>query len=264
MVEDDAKVQALVRRRLESEGARVEVAADCAAAIEKSFQFQPDLVVLDIDLPDTSGGLGERMDGLRVLEQLRRKMSVPVVMLTRTTSISVKVLALNIGADDFVTKPFDSEELVARIRAVLRRGSGVAAEGSILAFRQLKIDPKTCRVWKSEREIKLTALELSLLLVLAKRPGWVFSREQLIRGAWEFDRYGDERVVDTHIGHLRKKIEDNPSRPTLIVTVHGVGYRFEDQVVQPPRETEKGGERIVFIAALGIDENASASRRPPA
>lgn len=226
VVEDDPDTLRTVTAHLQRDGFLVRGAADSRVALKEAYDFRPDLVVLDIDLPNPSG---ESLDGLRLLEILREESETPVVMLTATSSPSVKVYALTIGADDYVTKPFDVRELVARIRAILKRAGLLGRKERTLSFRRLTIDPDARRVWKDGKEVNLTPLEFDILLVLARRPGWVFSRSQLIRGAWKFDRYGDERVVDTHISHLRQKIEEDASHPELILTVHGAGYRFEDQ-----------------------------------
>ena len=151
-------------------------------------------------------------------------------MLTAKSEETDKVIGLSMGADDYLTKPFSPRELVARIKAALRRygkQSGVS-ENNGLIFEQLRIDTDARRVWKEDEEIELTTIEFDLLYALAEHPGRVLSREQLLQRVWGHDFYGEDRVVDVHLGHIRKKIETNPSKPELIVTVRGIGYRFED------------------------------------
>ncbi len=227
VVEDDRQTTRDIQTSLEGQGFDVRVAHNGISALEQAYEFLPDLMIVDIDL-SSGGGEGEKMDGLTLLESLRRESETPVLMLTGTTAPSVKVFALTMGADDYLTKPFDMRELIARIGAILRRGRPKANQ-RLLTFKLVTIDPAARRVWKRGAEVQLSPLEFDILFSLAKRPGWAFSRAQLIRQAWKFDRYGDERVVDTHIGILRKKLEDIPSRPTIVVTVRGVGYRFEDE-----------------------------------
>ncbi len=227
VVEDDRETTKEIQTGLEVQGFEVRVARDGVSALEQAYDFLPDLMVVDIDLSSGGGPGGNAMDGLTLLESLRRESTTPVMMLTGTTAASVKVFALTIGADDYLTKPFDMRELIARIRAILRRAN--PKSDKLLTFKSVAIDPAARRVWKKGKEVHLSPLEFDILLSLAKRPGWAFSRPQLIRQAWKFDRYGDERVVDTHIGIIRKKLEDVPSRPTIVVTVRGIGYRFEDE-----------------------------------
>jgi two-component system alkaline phosphatase synthesis response regulator PhoP len=170
------------------------------------------------------------MDGIELLQHLRRESEVYVIMLTAKSEETDKVVGLSVGADDYLTKPFSARELVARVKAALRRyGHGRAAtDGNVLAFRHLRIDVDARRVWKDDREINLTTIEFDLLYALAERRGHVLSREQLLEQVWGYDFFGEDRVVDVHLGHIRKKIETDPTRPDLIVTVRGVGYRFED------------------------------------
>ncbi len=231
VVEDDRETSNQIQSNLETEGFEVRVAEEGAGALELAYEFQPDLMVVDIDLSAAKGT--ERMDGLTLLEAVRRESETPILMLTGTSAPSVKVYALTLGADDYLTKPFDMRELVARIRAVLRRGVPKASR-RLLSFKETTIDPAARRVWKRDKEVHLSPLEFDILLALAKRPGWAFTRSQLIRHAWKFDRYGDERVVDTHIGIIRKKLEDTPARPRIVVTVRGVGYRFGDEPKDNP------------------------------
>jgi two-component system alkaline phosphatase synthesis response regulator PhoP len=226
VVDDEAPLADTVRAYLEQEGYTVHKAADGPAALKAARAFKPNLIVLDVMLPG--------MDGIEVLQQLRRESDVYVLMLTARTEEADKVIGLSVGADDYLTKPFSPRELVARVKAVLRRGrteAGRAETGreQTLTFGRLRIEPAARRAFKDDAPIELTALEFDLLLVLARHPGRVLSREQLIEQVWGNDYYGDERVVDVHLGHLRRKVEDDPASPMLIVTVRGAGYRFEDE-----------------------------------
>ncbi|RME71071.1 MAG: DNA-binding response regulator, partial [Chloroflexi bacterium] len=191
------------------------------SGLEMAHRFTPDLIVLDIMLPG--------LDGLELLQELRRDSDVYVIMLTARSEETDKVIGLSMGADDYLTKPFSPRELVARVKAALRRfGKQGGSNGNILQFQRLRIDADARRVWKDGQPVELTTIEFDLLLALAEHAGRVLSREQLIQRVWGYDFYGEERVVDVHLGHIRKKIEDDPGRPELIVTVRGVGYRFED------------------------------------
>jgi two-component system alkaline phosphatase synthesis response regulator PhoP len=225
VVDDELPIVNTVRAYLEREGFAIRTALDGPTALEVARTFQPDLIVLDIMLPG--------MDGLELLNTLRRESDVFVLLLTAKTEETDKIIGLTMGADDYMTKPFSPRELVARVKAILRRERSVhtSHHESLLNFERLRIDVDGRRVWKDDQEIEFTPIEFDLLLVLARHPGLVLSREQLIEQVWNYDYYGDERVVDAHIGRLRKKIEEDPTRPTLIVTVRGAGYRFEDESV---------------------------------
>lgn len=222
VIDDEPNILNLVRAYLEAEGYTVQTANDGLAGLKLAQTLQPDLIVLDIMLPG--------LDGLELLQELRRNSNVYVMMLTAKSEETDKVVGLSLGADDYLTKPFSPRELVARIKAALRRYSQAnrPADGNILTFEQLRIDVDARRVWKDDEEVELTTIEFDLLHALAEHPGRVLSREQLLQRVWGHDFYGEERVVDVHLGHIRKKIETNPAQPELIVTVRGVGYRFED------------------------------------
>ncbi len=222
VVDDEPSILRTVRAYLEAEGYSVKEAADGHAALQAARAFQPDLVVLDIMLPG--------LDGLEVLRLLRQESDVYVLLLTAKAEETDKVVGLGVGADDYLTKPFSPRELVARVKAVLRRGRGGAARATSLRFRRLHIDPSGRRAWKDGAPLDLTATEFDLLHALARHPGRVLSRLQLIEQVWGYDYYGDERVVDVNIGRLRKKVEDDPTHPALIATVRAVGYRFEDEM----------------------------------
>jgi two-component system alkaline phosphatase synthesis response regulator PhoP len=222
VIDDEPNILNLVRAYLEAEGYTVQTARDGLAGLKLAQTLQPELIVLDIMLPG--------LDGLELLQELRRNSNVYVIMLTAKSEETDKVVGLSLGADDYLTKPFSPRELVARIKAALRRYSQTnrPADGNILTFEQLRIDVDARRVWKDDEEVELTTIEFDLLHALAEHPGRVLSREQLLERVWGHDFYGEERVVDVHLGHIRKKIETNPAQPELIVTVRGVGYRFED------------------------------------
>ncbi|MEZ0395899.1 MAG: response regulator transcription factor [Anaerolineales bacterium] len=220
VVDDEPAILNLVVSYLKAEGYQVYTAADGEAALKAARAYKPDLIVLDVMLPG--------LDGLEVLSRLRRESDVYVILLTARTEETDKIVGLSVGADDYVTKPFSPRELVARIKAALRRLRGGAAGGdapAILSFRHLRIDSGARLVSVDEQPVTLTAIEFDLLLALAENRGRVLSREQLLEKVWGYDYYGDTRVVDVHLGHIRQKL----GRGDLIATVRGVGYRFEDE-----------------------------------
>jgi two-component system alkaline phosphatase synthesis response regulator PhoP len=220
VIDDEQTIINLVSAYLRQEGYEVHTALDGPGGLKTARSLKPDLVVLDIMLPG--------MDGIELLTQLRRESEVYVIMLTAKTEEIDKIIGLSVGADDYLTKPFSPRELVARIKAALRRygRSGAISESRILTFPRLRIDPEARQVWKDDQLIELTTIEFDLLYALAEHRGRVLSREQLLERVWGHDFFGEERVVDVHLGHIRKKIEDNPAQPDFIVTVRGVGYRF--------------------------------------
>jgi two-component system alkaline phosphatase synthesis response regulator PhoP len=222
VVDDEPTILNTVRAYLEGEGYTVHTALDGPAALKAARAFHPHLIVLDIMLPG--------MDGLEVLRRLRQESNVYVLMLTAKADETDKIVGLTVGADDYLTKPFSPRELVARVKAILRRERGAAPGEATLAFAHLRVEPDARRAWKGDELLDLTPIEFDLLYALARHRGRVLSREQLIEQVWGYDYYGDERVVDVHIGRLRKKVEDDPAHPALIVTVRGAGYRFEDRV----------------------------------
>jgi two-component system alkaline phosphatase synthesis response regulator PhoP len=221
VVDDEPAIVKSIQAYLQAEGFTVHTASDGVSALKAARAFHPDLVVLDILLP--------QLDGLEVLRQLRQESNAYVLMLTAKSDETDKVIGLGIGADDYMTKPFSPRELVARIKAILRRGREHDDDKAPLVFRRVRIEPATRRVWKDDTSIELTSVEFDLLHALARHRGRMLSREQLIEQVWGHDYYGDERVVDVHIGRIRKKIEDDPANPTLVVTVRGAGYHFEDE-----------------------------------
>jgi two-component system alkaline phosphatase synthesis response regulator PhoP len=220
VIDDEPAILNLVTAYLKAEGYEYSTAPDGLAGLKAARTFKPDLIVLDVMLPG--------MDGIELLANLRRESSVYVIMLTARSEETDKIVGLSVGADDYLTKPFSPRELVARIKAALRRistGSSPAEVSSSLVFAHIRIEPTARRVWVGERLIDLTAVEFDLLLALAQHQGIVLSREQLLEKAWGYDYYGDTRVVDVHIGHIRQKLGGEQ----YIETIRGVGYRFEDR-----------------------------------
>ena len=219
VVDDDSTISEVVARYLEGEGYAVDVALDGAEALERAKARYPDLVVLDLMLP--------RVDGLEVCRVLRTQGSVPIIMLTAKGEEMDRLLGLNLGADDYVTKPFSPKELVARVKAVLRRSLMPRTyEGETLHFDELSINPRTRVVIAGGRNVELTAKEFDLLLCMARNQRQVFSREQLLNDVWDYVYAGDTSTVTVHIRRLREKIEADPARPRYILTVWGVGYKF--------------------------------------
>ncbi|MCI0582411.1 MAG: response regulator transcription factor [Chloroflexi bacterium] len=231
IVDDEPKIVQLARDYLEHAGFGVVTAADGRAALHAIARAAPDLVILDLGLPE--------VDGLEVTRRLRRESEIPIVMLTARDDELDKLLGLELGADDYMTKPFSPRELVARVRAVLRRtdaGSlGGAAlgtrgdeAGTVLRAAEVTIDTDRMRVDVAGREVELTPTEFQLLVALARRPGRILTRSQLLDAVHgvAFESY--ERAIDTHVKNLRRKLEPDPRVPRYVLTVHGVGYRFAD------------------------------------
>jgi len=222
VVDDEEAIAEAVRARLESEGYRVLVAADGPQALETASAEHPDLVVLDLMLPG--------MDGLEVCKELQRDRWVPVLMLTARTEESDKVAGFAVGADDYLTKPFSLRELAVRVRAILRRVERIARPPSVEPISRggLAIDPSRRRVTVDAAEVQLTPLEFEILLTLAREPGVVFTREQLMDRVWGYRDYAGGRVVDSHVARIRRKLGEDGNEPRFIRTVHGVGYAFRD------------------------------------
>lgn len=221
IVEDEKYLVGLLRKYLEREGFEVDEALDGPAALEVARRSEPDVVVLDWMLPG--------LDGMGVLRELRRFSDAYVIMLTAREGEVDRIVGLSTGADDYLVKPFSPGELVARIRAMLRRprgGSTTDPEDPAMKFGELSIDPARREVSLGRDEVRLTAMEFDLLATLASRPGLVFSRRQLLARVWGDDYFGSDHVVDVHVANLRKKIEDDPSNPRYVQTIRGVGYRF--------------------------------------
>ncbi len=220
VIDDEAAIRGIVEAYLKAEGNTVYLAEDGVQGLALFRRHKPDLVILDLMLPG--------IDGLEVLQQIRRESAVYVMLLTAKSEEMDRVVGLTVGADDYLTKPFSPRELVARVKAILRRGRGVE-EGQILNFQHLRIDAQRREVYRDDESIDLTAREFDLLKLLATYGGMVLSREQLLEQVWGYDFYGEDRVVDVHIGHIRQKLEPNPTDPQFILTVRGVGYKFGDQ-----------------------------------
>jgi DNA-binding response OmpR family regulator len=220
VVDDEDRIRGIVRRYLESDGFDVAEAGDGEAALRRARDWHPDLVVLDVMMPGS--------DGLEVLRRLRTESDVYVILLTARSEEVDKLVGLSVGADDYVTKPFSPRELVARIKAVLRRGHGAPA-GDVrerFVFGTLVIDVDGREVERDGAPIELSTLEFDLLLALARSPGRALTRRQLLERVWGWDFYGDERVVDVHVRSIRKALGDSAEAPELIGTVRGVGYKF--------------------------------------
>lgn len=221
MVDDEDGIRQMLRDYLEKEGFDVVQAADGPSALETARGARPDVVVLDIMMPG--------MDGIEVLRQLRRESEVYVIMLTARADEVDKLVGLSVGADDYVTKPFSPRELVARVKTVLRRRRSTDSpphSDDALEFEGLSIDSARREARHNGHAVALTALEFDLLATLARAPGRVFSRRQLLEQVWGFDFYGDERVVDVHIASIRRALDDDAAEPRFIGTVRGVGYKF--------------------------------------
>jgi DNA-binding response OmpR family regulator len=219
IVDDERKIRQLVRAYLEKDGFSVIEASTGPEALDKVRNHQLDLIVLDVMLPE--------LDGIEVLREIRTFSDVYVVMLTAKTEEIDKVIGLSVGADDYLSKPFSPRELLARVKAVLRRDRGSAKSDSrVMTFDGLQIDVERREVVRNDKSVDVTALEFDLLAALAAEPGRVFSRRQLLERVWGWDFFGDERVVDVHIRNLRKALGDDASHSAIVGTVRGVGYKF--------------------------------------
>ncbi len=220
VVDDDKKIVELVTLYLKKDGYHVLAAYDGQQAIEQARRKQPDLIVLDLMLP--------LVDGMEVCRTLRTESQVPIIMLTGRSTDEDKLDGLDLGADDYVTKPFNPRELLARIRAVLRRIGGKEQPGpSEVRFGQIVVDFVRHEVRANDQVVNLTPTEFRLLEAMVRQPGRAFSRLELLEQGFGYDHEGFERTVDVHIMNLRKKIEPEPGHPRYIVTVQGLGYRFE-------------------------------------
>ena len=223
IIEDDKKISDLVKLYLENEGFQTSVAYDGRSGLDLFKRESPDFIVLDLMLPE--------IDGIEVARRIRAESKVPILMLTAKSEEIDKILGLEIGADDYVTKPFSPKELVARIKAILRRvyQEGERDSSLIIRIRDLEIDQKKYQVKKGDKVIHLSALEFRLLSAMASSPGQVFSRNQLMSKIYDNENeIVFDRTIDVHIKNIRKKLEDNPRDPTYIESVFGVGYRFRE------------------------------------
>jgi DNA-binding response OmpR family regulator len=218
LVEDDPSIREVATLGLEQAGFRVTASGDGREGLLRFRQGSFDLVLLDVMLPS--------LDGFEVLREIRGESRAPVVMLSARDELHDIVVGLELGADDYVTKPFELPELVARIKAVLRRSAAAPTE-SVIAVDGLEIDPAAFSARREGNDLELTATEFRLLLELARRPKQVFTRELLLELVWNYDYLGDSRLVDVAVQRLRAKIEADPANPKLIRTVRGVGYRFD-------------------------------------
>ena len=220
VVDDDPSIRNLIQRFLSKQNYQVESAEDGKTALAVFEQFNPDLVILDVNLPDTIG--------YNLCQEMQNRTKVFVLMLTSRADEADKIRGFSQGADDYLTKPFSLGELEVRVGAILKRQRVVTtAEKQRLVFEKLTIDPERREVTIDNQLIPLTALEFDLLRFLASHPGRVWRRSELIQEVWDYEYVGDQRVVDVHIGQIRKKIELDSSQPSLIQTVRGVGYKFE-------------------------------------
>jgi DNA-binding response OmpR family regulator len=218
LVDDEPTLVATVKYNLERDGFQVLTAGDGEAAMNLARARRPDLVILDLMLPV--------MDGLEVCRLLRRESGLPILMLTAKAEEVDKVVGLEMGADDYLTKPFGMRELVARVRALLRRTESTPEVESLVSG-DLMIDLRRRQAFRDSRALELKPKELELLIFLARNRGRAFTREQLLRDVWGYDFFGDSRTVDVHVRWLRQKIEVEPAKPVRLVTVRGTGYRFE-------------------------------------
>ncbi len=221
VVEDEPKITELVRLYLERDGFQVSVAGDGRLALEAFRRKVPDLVVLDINLP--------QIDGLEVCRQIRRESTVPIIMLTARDEEADKLIGLELGADDYITKPFSPREVVARVRAVLRRAQPSAPAQEVLRAGDLVLDPGRHEAQRGSEALDLTPTEFRLLEVLMRNPGRVYSRLQLLDLVQGEAFEGYERTIDAHVKNLRQKIESDPQRPSRVLTVYGVGYKFAER-----------------------------------
>ena len=220
VVDDEMKITRLIRDYLEQAGFFVATASDGAGAIASARQLKPDLIVLDLGLPN--------IDGLDVIRALRRGSNVPVVVVTARADEADRIVGLELGADDYIVKPFSPKELVARVRAVLRRADAARTGAEIIRAGAITIDVPRREVRLEDKIVNLTATEFDLLYALARQPGRVFTRGQLLEAVHgvAFDAY--ERAIDAHVKNIRRKLEPEPQHPRLLLTVHGIGYKLAD------------------------------------
>ncbi len=219
IVEDEPNMVAGLRDNFEFEGYQVLTAADGAEGLERALAESPDLVVLDVMMP--------KMSGLDVCKHLKSKRpSIPIIMLTARGQEVDKVVGLELGADDYVTKPFSIRELLARVKAVLRRSQTLPRDQERYAFGDVEVDLRRCQVARSGKALDFSAKEFDLLKYFLCHPGEALTRDRLLEDVWGYERYLNTRTVDTHLVRLRQKLEPNPEQPRFFLTVHGVGYKF--------------------------------------
>jgi DNA-binding response OmpR family regulator len=227
VIEDDEKILEAITEYFSRAGYEVETAVDGLSGVQAALNERPDAIVLDLMLP--------KMDGLAVCRELREKASyIPILMLTAKDDVVDKVLGLEMGADDYITKPFSLRELEARIKSVMRRvraaarAEGASEDAPIIRGR-LRIDPAKREVTVGDRQVELTPKEFELLRLFAANPGRVFPRKYLLEKIWDYSYEGYDRTIDSHINRLRAKIEENPENPQMVLTVWGIGYKFSDE-----------------------------------
>ena len=228
VIEDEFSIATLLKYNLEQAGYVVETAADGQEGLEKAIDLQPNLILLDLMLP--------KLDGMEVCKQIRQQsMNPPIIMLTAKDDEFDKVLGLELGADDYMTKPFSPREVLARVKAVLRRFTQnvVAddkdeAQEKMYEFGQLRVYPERFEVFLQDEALEFTPKEFELLIYLLENKNRVLTRDQLLSAVWKYDFAGDTRIVDVHISHLRDKIEENSRKPMFIKTIRGLGYKFEE------------------------------------
>lgn len=220
VVDDEQKIVKIARDYLEKSGYRVLAASDGVSALAMARHERPDLIVLDLMLPG--------MDGLDVCRALRRESDVPIIMLTARSDESDRLIGLELGADDYICKPFSPRELVARVRSLLRRAQGAVTQPGLIRTGELIIDLDGHRVTRRGEAIHLTRLEFNILAVLAQHPGQTLTRAQLMDRLFGVAYASIDRSIDAHIKNLRRKLEDNPGEPHYVLTVYGIGYRFMD------------------------------------
>jgi two-component system, OmpR family, alkaline phosphatase synthesis response regulator PhoP len=229
VVDDEQSIVTLIQYNLEQSGYTVLTANDGEEGRDKAIEQSPDLIILDLMLP--------KMDGIEVCKQLRQqKLMTPILMLTAKDDEFDKVLGLELGADDYMTKPFSPREVVARVKAILRRSQAVIETTNQLIKEQkdylqvgdLKVYPEHYEAYFQGKQLELTPKEFELLLFLTENKGRVLTRDQLLSAVWNYDFAGDTRIVDVHISHLREKIESNTKKPTYIKTIRGLGYKLEE------------------------------------
>jgi two-component system response regulator MtrA len=221
LVDDDRSIRELVQMSLEDEGYVVDTATDAETALEAIRRNAPDLLLLDVMLPG--------MNGFDLTREIRRTSSLPIILVTAKTDTIDKVVGLEAGADDYVMKPFDMPELVARMRALLRRVHADEESPRALRIGPVEIRPEEGIVKLNDEPVSLTRTEFRLLTTLASKPGRVFSREQLLQEVWGYDYFGDARLVDVHIKRLRAKVEADPHDPKIVQTVRGMGYKVSEE-----------------------------------
>ena len=219
IVEDEPNMVAGLRDNFEFEGYQVLTAPDGVAGLERALSESPDLVILDVMMP--------RMSGLDVCKQLKaKKPSMPIIMLTARGQEVDKVVGLELGADDYVTKPFSIRELLARVKAVLRRAGTIPKQGEKFAFGEVEVNLRSCQVSRKGKALEFSSKEFELLKYFLNHPGETLSRDRLLEDVWGYDRFPTTRTVDAHIVRLRQKVEPKPEDPRFILTVHGTGYKF--------------------------------------